>query len=136
MSYRSLLGVLPLVAVAFAIGAVARPLERAEPKLAHMVFFTLKDHSKTSRDAFIASCNKYLSGHKGASYFSVGAIAEDVVEGPSVRDFDVALHVVFGAKSFRDEYLKNPRHDSFVAENKAFFDKVRVFDSYLASAPN
>jgi len=96
-----------------------------------LVFFTLKDHSKESRDRFVASCRTHLTGHEGTVSFSVGVIAEDVEEPVSVRDFDVALHVVFENKAARDVYLEHPRHERFVAENKSSFDKVRVFDSYL-----
>jgi len=107
--------------------------EKAGPQLAHMVFFTLKDHSKEARERFVASCHEYLADHPGTASFSVGVIAEDVEEPVSVRDFDVALHVVFEDKGARDKYLKHPRHDKFVAENKEHFAKVRVFDSYLST---
>jgi hypothetical protein len=107
----------------------------AGPKLAHMVFFTLKDHSKASREGFVASCQKYLDGHQGTAYFSVGTIAEDVEEPVSVRDFDVALHLVFDTKEDEAKYIKDPRHVAFVDENKASFAKVRVFDTYLAARP-
>lgn len=128
-----------IIAVAFALGAafaldaVARLTNRAEPQLAHMVFFALKDHSKESRDRFVSSCEKYLSGHEGTVYFSVGTIAEDedVQETVSVKDFDVALHVVFENKAAKAKYLKNERHKKFVDENLESFAGVRVFDSFL-----
>ena len=64
-------------------------------------------------------------------YFSVGTRAEDV-DGPvNVKDFDVALHVVFASKEAKAKYLKSPRHTQFVEDNEAQFDKVQVFDSYL-----
>ena len=130
-----LLGLLlPALALAFATGPVAA--EAAEPEftehLAHIVMFTLKDQSKESRLAFIASCQKYLTRHEGVLSFSVGEIARDVVEPVSDREFDVALHVVFKNKAASDAYQVSPRHKEFVAENKAKFAKVRVFDSYLA----
>jgi hypothetical protein len=106
----------------------------AEAPLAHMVFFSLKDRSSAAREKLVASCKKYLSGHAGVDSFSVGVIAGDVEEPVSVRDFDVALHVIFKDRAARDAYLKSARHDQFVAENKESFAKVRVFDSYL-SAP-
>ena len=49
----------------------------------------------------------------------------------SVKDFDVALHVVFSSKEGKLKYLKSPRHDQFVQENGSLFEKVWVFDSYL-----
>src|SRR5262245_14860397 len=86
------------LASVLAVDALARFRGAAEPKLAHMVFFELKDHSKEARQKFIASCEKYLSRHEGTVYFSVGTRAEDVDERVSVKDFDVALHVVFAGK--------------------------------------
>ena len=117
-----------------ALDAVARLAGRAEPQLAHMVFFALKDHSKDSRERFIASCDKYLSNHEGTVYYSVGTIAEDkdVEEPVSVKDFDVALHVVFENKAAKARYLASERHKLFVDENRESFAGVRVFDSFLS----
>ena len=126
---------IPLAALAVALPTLAvagRSARKAEPKLAHMVFFTLKDQSAESRAEFVASCQKYLTGHPGTVHVSIGTIAEDVVESVSVRDFDVALHLVFENKEAGAKYQKSERHLAFVAENKAKFAKVRVFDSYLA----
>ncbi|APW58904.1 Dabb family protein [Paludisphaera borealis] len=105
--------------------------KKADAPYAHMVFFTLKDHSKESVDAFIATCDKYLSKHEGTKYYSVGARAEDSNEDVSVKDFDVALHAVFESKQACNNYLKSERHDGFLAATKGQFEKVRVFDSYL-----
>ncbi len=125
--------VLPTIAAVLLVGVVTHSAEKTGPQLAHMVFFTLKDQSKEARYAFVASCHKYLAGHEGTVSFSVGVIAEDVVEPVSVRDFDVALHVVFEDKAARDKYLEHPRHKQFVEDNRAHFAKVRVFDSYLSA---
>ena len=106
--------------------------KKSEPRLAHMVFFTLKESTPASRKQFVASCHKYLSGHEGVVFYAVGTIAEDVVEPDvSVRDFDVSLQLVFESKDAEGKYLKDPRHVKFVEENKALFGKVRVFDSYV-----
>ena len=123
---------LSALAAPLALGG-AMPASKAGRQLAHMVFFTLKEHSEEARKAFVALCDKYLSGHSGVAYFSVGTIAEDSVEpGVSVRDFDVALHLVFDDKEAKDKYLKSTRHDGFVAEIKGLVGQVRVFDSYIA----
>ena len=103
----------------------------ADPQLAHAVYFTLKDQSAKSRESFVAICEKYLTGHRGAVSFAVGTIAEDVKEPVSDREFDVALHVVFENKTMLAEYLKSGRHDQFVAAIQGLVAKVRVFDSYL-----
>ena len=115
-----------IVALSFAAEA------KAEGPLAHTVFFTLQDRSAESREKFVASCHKYLAGHAGVTFFAVATIADDVNEGAvSVRDFDVSLHAVFDSKENEQAYLKHPRHLQFVEENKANFEKVRVFDSYV-----
>src|SRR4051794_27795548 len=122
------------LAAVLIVGAVSHSAEKAEPQLAHMVFFTLKDHSTSARERLVASGRKYLTGHEGTVSFSIGTIAEDVEEpSVSVRDFDVALHVIFASKAAEQRYLSHPRHKSFVEENKDSFAKVRVFDSYLVS---
>ena len=64
----------------------------ADPQLAHSVIFTLKDQSAKSREGFVAICDKYLTGHKGAVSYACGTIAEDVTEPVSDREFDVTLH--------------------------------------------
>lgn len=114
-----------------ALEASARFRKEEGPKLAHMVFFKLKDSSKEAVDKFIASAEQCLKGHEGAVHFSVGTRADDVDEPVSTKDFDVSLHVIFASKEGKLKYLKSPRHDQFVADNKDQFDKVRVFDSYL-----
>jgi hypothetical protein len=132
---KNVLIALLLVALvaAFALDAVARLVGKADPQIAHMVFFSLKDRSPESREKFLASCQQCLADHEGTVYFSVGTIAEDkdVEEPVSVKDFDVALHVVFENKAAKARYLKSERHDQFVAENREKFAGVRVFDSFL-----
>jgi hypothetical protein len=121
-----------MVCAGFALGAGPRPAASAAPKLSHMVFFTLKDHSDKARETFIASCQKYLTNHEGAEFYSIGTQTDDVVEpGVGVKDFDIALHVIFASKEAEAAYLKHPRHLKFVEENKDGFAKVRVFDSYV-----
>ncbi len=124
---------LAALATPLALGAGPSPA-KAGPQLAHMVFFTLKERTDDSRKAFVALCDKYLSGHPGVAYYSVGTIAEDAIEpGVGVKDFDVALHLVFEDKAAKDTYLKSTRHDGFVAEIKPLVSQVRVYDSYLAA---
>lgn len=131
MAAGMVLALVLIFAASAVTSATDAPAGGGGPALAHMVFFTLKDHSKESRDAFVASCHKYLANHEGVRYFSIGEIAQDVEEPVSVRDFDVALHLVFENKAAEFTYQKSERHTQFVAENKAKFEKVRVFDSYI-----
>jgi hypothetical protein len=127
----------PALAAALAWGAWAATRAAdapiTGPALEHSVFFTLKDHSKEARDRLVASCEKYLRGHEGATSVAIGTIAEDVREPVSDRDFDVALHVVFRDKAAAATYQSHPRHRQFIAENKDTWARVRVFDSYLTA---
>jgi Stress responsive A/B Barrel Domain len=130
-NFRKALAATLVVLLAGAVLPAADTKKSAEPQLAHSVIFTLKDQSAKSREGFVAICEKYLTGHKGAVSYTCGTIAEDVKESVSDREFDVALHVVFEDKGALAEYLKSERHDQFVAQIKDKVAKVRVFDSYL-----
>ncbi len=102
--------------------------------LAHNVYFTLKDKSETARKALVAACQKYLTGHPGTLFFACGTLAEELDRPVNVRDFDVALHVVFESKAAHDAYQEAPRHVQFVEEQKPGWEKVRVFDSIVEGA--
>jgi hypothetical protein len=114
--------------------AAAYPDEKGEvaaPMLGHMVFFTLKESTPENRDKLVAACDKYLGDHDGTIHYSAGVVAEDFDRPVNVRDFDVALHVVFKDKAAHDVYQTHPRHLQFIDENKETWKQVRVFDSYI-----
>ncbi len=133
---RSLPSVLAsaLLVVGMAAPSWSADAEGSGPRLAHSVFFTLKDRSPEAREALAASCRTHLAGIGGTVSFAVGTIAEDVAEPVSVRDFDVALLVVFEDKSASDTYQSHPSHKAFIEENRASWAQVRVFDAYLPPA--
>lgn len=99
--------------------------------LAHIVYFALRDRSPAAIEKLLADCRRYLSDHPGTIYFGVGKLAPEFTREVNVRDFDVALHVVFENKAAHDRYQADARHLSFIAENKPNWAGVRVFDSYL-----
>jgi len=99
--------------------------------LAHMVFFTLKDHSQAARTELVDACYKYLKDHPGVVYFSAGVRVEELAREVNDRDFDVSLHVVFSTKADHDRYQDAPKHKQFIQENQAGWAKVRVFDSHV-----
>jgi len=101
------------------------------PMLAHMVYFTLKDRSPQAVRAQVAACHKYLSGHPGQAYFSVGTHVPDLAREVN-QDFDVALNVVFGSRKAHDDYQTAEKHLQFIAESKPGWAQVRVYDSYLS----
>jgi hypothetical protein len=94
-----------------------------------MVYFTLADRSQQAKDALIAACKKYLTGHPGTIFFAVGTLTPDLARPVNDRDFDVALQVVFDSRASHDAYQQHPRHLQFIEENKPNWAKVRVFDA-------
>lgn len=99
--------------------------------LVHNVYFTLIDNSPAARQKMVAACKKYLTGHGGTHYFSVGILCDTLRREVNMLDFDVGLHMVFTTKADHDAYQVHPRHEEFIAENKANWKQVRVFDSLV-----
>jgi hypothetical protein len=99
--------------------------------LAHSVYFTLNDNSAGAKENLVAACKKYLSGHPGTVFFAAGLLAAELDRPVNDRGFDVALHVVFDVKESHDQYQQAERHMAFIAENKANWKTVRVFDAYV-----
>jgi len=130
-------GRLPLLALL--VLALSLPLRAEEkkvnaegPQIAHMVYFALKDNSEASKKKLVESCKKYLDGHEGTVYFSVGILARQFDREVNVRDWDVALHLVFKNKAAHDRYQEHERHKKFIEENKDNWKKVRVFDAEVS----
>lgn len=102
--------------------------------LAHNVFFTLNDRTDAERDALVAACRHYLTGHPGTLFFACGGLEPELNRPVNDRDFDVALHLIFAAKADHDVYQDSPRHVAFVEENRARWSRARVFDSDVQGA--
>jgi hypothetical protein len=100
------------------------------PRLAHQVFFTLKNRDDASVSALLDACQEYLTGHEGTLEFAIGK-REPRYDRPVNADFDVALHVVFSDQAAHDAYQVAPRHLKFIELNKETWDSVQVFDSNL-----
>ena len=100
-------------------------------RLAHHVFFTLKDRSEQARSNLVAACQKFLDGHEGQIGFAVGT-RDPEYQREVNQDYDVSLHTVFVDRAAHDAYQAAERHQQFIAENKATWADVRVFDSNLA----
>jgi heme-degrading monooxygenase HmoA len=97
--------------------------------LAHLVFFTLKERTDEARQALVAACHKYLTGHPGTVHFSAGVRGEAYTRPVNDQEFDVALVVVFESEAAHDAYQTAPRHKEFIAEQSPRWAKVRVFDA-------
>lgn len=104
--------------------------------LSHNVFFKLKEPGDEARKALIDACHKFLSGHPGVVFYAAGGLAGEFDRGVNVRDFDVALHLVFTDRASHDAYQEHPRHKQFVEENRERWSEVRVFDSWVSGAPS
>jgi hypothetical protein len=97
--------------------------------LAHIVYFTLKDHSPTAIQHLLDSAKEHLAGHPGESFFAVGQLNPDLKRPVNVVDFHVGLHVIFENKAAHDAYQVDQRHLKFIELNKENWSLVRVFDT-------
>jgi quinol monooxygenase YgiN len=107
----------------------AEKKKNAGPMIGHMVYFKLKDGSAENRAKLVAACDKYLTDHEGTTFYAAGVISDDFKREVNDRDWDVALHLVFADKAAHDKYQDHERHKAFIDENKAGWEKVRVFDA-------
>lgn len=105
-----------------------RAAEEEGPKIAHNVYFLLKDASPEAQKKLIDACNMYLTDHPGTLFFAAGTLA-DFDRPVNDRDWHVGLHVVFKDRQAHDQYQQAPRHLQFIEENKENWAKVRVFDT-------
>ncbi len=97
--------------------------------LAHSVFFSLNDSSPAAIQKMIDDCRKYLNGHPGTVFFACGTVNPNLTRPVNVRDFDVALHIVFDSQASHDAYQDSAIHHKFIDENKPNWRQVRVYDA-------
>ena len=100
-------------------------------RLAHNVFFKLKDASDANAEALVAACKQYLNMQPGIVFFAAGRLCQELDRDVNDRNWDVGLHLVFDSKAAHDNYQDDPMHVKFVEENKPTWAAVRVFDSYV-----
>ncbi len=99
-------------------------------RLAHHVFFTLKDRSDAAAQRLVQACQTYLDRHPGTVDFAVGR-REPEYDRPVNAHYDVSLHVIFQDRAAHDAYQTSPEHVKFIEENQESWADVRVFDSNL-----
>ena len=100
-------------------------------KLAHNVFFTLRDYSPAKVQALLDACRKYLTVQPGIVFFVCGKLEPELAREVNDRGFDVGLHIVFTDRASHDIYQDDAQHQRFIAENKANWKQVRVFDTLV-----
>ncbi len=96
--------------------------------LAHSVYFSLHEPTLENRRKMVEACHQYLTDHPGVVFYAAGECSSydrDVND----RHYDIALHVVFKDHATHDAYQIAPRHKQFIAECKAMWKQVRVFDA-------
>ena len=103
----------------------------AQQKVAHIVYFPLKDKSEAAVSSLLDACRHYLTEHPGTDYFSVGTLVPDLQREVNQQDFEVGLHVVFADRAAHDAYQVSERHVEFIERNRDNWERVRVFDSYV-----
>lgn len=99
------------------------------PQLSHMVYFTLHDGSAAKVSELLDACKKYLVGHPGVDYFSIGTLNPELARPVNDRGYHVTLNMIFDGKASHDLYQVAPRHLEFIAEQKSNWSQVRIFDS-------
>ena len=92
--------------------------QAAEPQLVHAVYFKLKQSSADAREKLVHGCREFLTGHEGTVFFSAGVLAEELNRDVNVRDFDVALVVVFQNKAAHDAYAVHPARSEVLAHER------------------
>ena len=112
--------------------APARNSSTTGQRLVHNVYFTLEDGSPAQIQRLVDACHTLLSGHPGEVFFAAGPLVAELDRPVNVRDFHVGLHVVFATKQDHDAYQSAPDHLRFIAENKASWRSVRVFDTFAS----
>ncbi len=98
----------------------------------HMVYFALREKSPEAVARLLSGCKAHLTGHPDTVLFAVGTRDTELNRDVNVQDFDVALQLVFASRAAHDAYQVHPRHTQFVAEQKANWATVRVFDAYVS----
>ena len=100
-------------------------------RLAHNVFFQLKDGSPANVQALVDACHKYLNVQAGIVFFAAGPLVPELNRPVNVLDWHVGLHLVFESKAAHDAYQADATHQRFIDENKPTWASVRVFDSWV-----
>ena len=100
-------------------------------RLAHNVFFKLKDSAPANIDALVAACHKYLNVQPGIVFFAAGKLCTELKRDVNDLNWDVGLHLVFDSQASHDSYQDDPTHNRFIDEMKSNWAGVRVFDSFV-----
>ena len=98
----------------------------------HNVYFWLQDNlSDDEKEQFHASLK---------TLFDISTIERGYIGTPIASERDVvddsfafSLHLTFKSTEAHDQYQVDPLHTAFVAENKAKWTRVQVYDSEIGT---
>ena len=90
----------------------------SSPRLAHNVFFKLKDATPAKVDELVAACHKYLNVQPGIVFFAAGPLCAELTREVNDRDWHVGLHLVFDSKASHDASLSLPQVRAAIAKGK------------------
>ena len=100
--------------------------------LAHDVYFELVDASPAARQRLVDSCYDKLAPIPGICFFAAGDRDEGLSRPVNDQAFHVGLHVYFVDRAAHDAYQDDPRHLSFIEDNRGNWKSVRVFDAVFS----
>ena len=97
----------------------------------HAVYFYPRENAEPGdAEALIAGCRKHLTAIPTVTYFAAGKPAgtpRDVVD----NEYIVGLLVGYADVEGHDVYQDHPDHLAFIAENKQYWSRVKVFDTLI-----
>jgi hypothetical protein len=96
----------------------------------HNLYFSLTDKSPENIQKFTDICVTYLSGHSGIQQFITGGLT-DIKRNVSVRNFEVAVSIIYESKKAYDDYLTSKKHEDFFPATAGMIADTYIFDSYL-----
>ena len=101
------------------------------PRLAHLLFFSLKDQGEAAQATFLQACQQYLDGHPGVVHFSAGRRGQAYDRPVNDTQYDIAVILVFDSEASHDRYQSSERHQQFLAQQSERWTQVRVFDALV-----
>jgi hypothetical protein len=108
-----------------------KKINSESPPMAHSFFFQLVDNSEKLKARFIALCVKYLSGHPGQVYFSVGTRVLQIDRDVSGTNFEISVNIIFKDFAAYTAYSKSSKHEKFIFEAAGMSPTRVVYDSFL-----
>jgi hypothetical protein len=102
------------------------------PKLAHHVFFWLKDPESSADLARLLAGIRSLGAIETVRALQVGVPAPTADRGVVDQSYSASELLLFDSVKDQDAYQSHPLHQKFVADHAHLWEKVVVYDSLEA----